>query len=171
MAEIPDERLSWELFRDLFLDTGDPRWLAQKILRGFNIRRPPVQVRVLAQNMGIRLTPIRNPGYWGGADSHLGAIAHASGQPLWEDFTIAYLLGQLLMQDEEGMVRNRVDDPVQSEEKAFAYELLMPTTWIQIYAPLAGYRPKPLAREFQVNEKFMVDRLNKLARTGLLGER
>lgn len=157
---------------------GAPLWLPMRahgfgpdqILSHFGILEPPVDVHVLAAQLGVFVHRVHNPG-WDGAlkstEQRADVWLNADVATVRERFTLAHEIGHLMRHPLGTVFRDTsVSYPGQSfaetQANQFAAELLMPSWMMRVYYSRFGRSLPRLAERFGVSLRAMEIRASAL---------
>lgn len=139
---------------------------AKQLLDVFGVKGPPVDVRRIADELGVLVHVVSNPG-WAGAVKSAGERADvwlcAEDAPVRQRFTLAHELGHLFLHPGlEFRDTTFAGGPKEVEANRFAADLLMPIWMVAAQAERLGYSVTRLSSIFGVSAQAMQIRLTKL---------
>lgn len=160
--------ITWEDIRqEVVLDT--PSQAAGHVLRRMGVVRPPVNVRRIVEQLGVRVVSVKEPGWAGAIDSI------ATPPTIWvnegdaqvrQRFTLAHELGHLLLhplgrRHRDGTFANPKEQ-AEVDANNFAASLLMPLWMLEPIAVNSSRSAASLAALFGVSPGALGIQLKKL---------
>jgi Zn-dependent peptidase ImmA (M78 family) len=161
--------ISWRTFRNSREHDDRPHHVANRILRSYGVKSPPVPIEAIAKWLQVRVEKRPNPGWDGSVDTTQNppvVSINAATAGTRQRFTLAHELGHALLHPSGKLFRDTTfsssGDRLEREANEFAAAILIPMWLLEPIVINKRLKTSELANMFDVSPGAMSIQLEKL---------